>query len=205
MYFKIQKGMRRVYLAKSNKANPNLVSAVRQTLTKFDVQIVEFTGGSYSNDLLLSCDELYVIPDLSEAENDEYGKSWSVSIGKGLYQQIQSFIEPKGGDNIFIVTDFDDLLGVGGIHYDDDDDNFISIKAAGGDDYITYAYVIINTKNADIAPWELYDYVLESNQLKDVSWATELVDSCLTNTPKQIVKGGIKGVGSIILRRRARR
>lgn len=168
--------MKRVYIAKSNKANPNLVSRVRQTLSVFDVQIVEFTGGSYSHDLLLSCDELYVIPDLSEAENDEYEESWSVSIGKGLYEQIKAFSEKHNHDNIFIATEYSKEEGVGGLHYDDDDYNFISIKVADENDYIIYAYLIVNTKNADVAPWELYDYVSESNQLKDESWVSNALN-----------------------------
>jgi hypothetical protein len=167
--------MKRVYIAKSNRANPNLVSAVRQTLSKFDVEIVEFTGGTYSHDLLLVCDELYVIPDLSDAyEDDDDDCSWSVSIGKGLYEQIKTFSKKDAHDNIFIVTDFDNELGVGGVHYDDDDD-VISIEIYDDNDYINHALITINTARIDIASWELYDYVLESNNIKDKSWVGDIL------------------------------
>lgn len=201
MYFKIQKGMKRVYLAKSNKANPDIVSSVRKTLAKFDVQVVEHTGGSYSNDLLLSCDELYVIPDLSEAENDEYGKSWSVAIGKGLYEQILVFSKVHNHNDIFIITNYDG--DASGLYYEDDSEYHYSIKVVDETDYITYAYLMINTKNSMVNPWNLYDYVLESNNIKDESWATELVTSYLSDTTKRIAT--TKGFDSIILRRRGRR
>lgn len=172
--------MKRVYLAKSNKANPNLVSAVRQTLAKFDVQVVEFTGGAYSHELLLSCDELYVIPDLSGAKQDDYINYWSVPIGRGLYEQIQAFKIAKHHDNIFIATDYDGIVGVGGVYYEEDSDDYCSIDTENGYDYVTYAYLMINTKNCMINPWDLYDYVLESNDIKDESWVsnalTESID-----------------------------
>lgn len=167
--------MKRVYLAKSNRANPNLVSVVRQTLSKFNVQIVEFTGGYYTHDLLLSCDELYVIPDISEAYQDDYNNFWSLSIGKGLYEQIQAFHNKVSNNDIFIVTDFDNQFGVGGFYYEENNDNLYSIDIENENDYVDYAYLTVNTENASINPWELYDFVLESNQLKDESWVSNIL------------------------------
>jgi len=177
MYFKLDKSkkMKRVYLAKSNRANPNLVSVVRQTLSKFNVQIVEFTGGYYTHDLLLSCDELYVIPDISEAYQDDYNNFWSLSIGKGLYEQIQAFHNKVSNNDIFIVTDFDNQFGVGGFYYEENNDNLYSIDIENENDYVDYAYLTVNTENASINPWELYDFVLESNQLKDESWVSNIL------------------------------
>ena len=155
--------MKRVYLAKSNRANPNLVSAVRQTLSKFDIELVEYIGGSYSNDLLLSCDELYIIPDLSKSFDDDYEGTWSVPLGKGLYEQITSF-----QNDVFIVTDYDGHIGIGGIHYDDIQDMVIEI--ADESDYVDYAMFTVDTEFCDKTSWELYDYISESNVLKDKTW-----------------------------------
>ena len=167
--------MKRVYLAKSNRANPNLVSAVRQTLSKFDIELVEFTGGEYSHELLLSCDELYVIPDLSEAKQDDCNNYWSVPIGKGLYEQVQAFSKAHKHNDMFIVTDYDNIDGVGGVYYDEDSDYFYSMEVENENDYITYAYFTVNTKNMDVVPWELYDFVLESNDIKDTSWISDVM------------------------------
>ena len=87
----------KVYLAKSNKANPDLVSKVRQNLSQFEVEIVEFTGGTYTHKPLLSCELLIVVPDLTN--ND-------IIIGKGLFEQINEFINYKDDENILIVTNF---------------------------------------------------------------------------------------------------
>jgi len=181
MYFKLDKSkkMKRVYLAKSNRANPNLVSVVRQTLSKFNVQIVEFTGGYYTHDLLLSCDELYVIPDINEAYQDNNTNFWSVSIGKGLYEQIQAFHNKTSNNDIFIVTDFDDQLGVGGFYYEGNHDDIYSIDIENENDYVDYAYLTVNTENATINPWELYDFVLESNDIKDESWVSNALNESI--------------------------
>jgi hypothetical protein len=182
--------MKRVYIAKSNRANPNLVSAVRQTLSKFDVEIVEFTGGYYTHDLLESCEELYVIPDLNDSFDDEYGGFWSVPIGKGLYEQIEHFSGYNGSTEVFIVTDFDNNVGVGGIYYEGNDDDFHSITVENENDYVKYAYLTINTNNAEIAPWELYDFVLESNELKDESWVSDALNESVEEHRTWKVKNG---------------
>ena len=85
----------KVYLAKSNKANPDLVSKVRQNLSQFEVEIVEFTGGTYTHKPLLGCDLLIVVPDLTNN---------GIIVGKGLYEQIDAFGNAKDVEDILIVT-----------------------------------------------------------------------------------------------------
>ena len=210
MYFKIQKDMKKVYLAKSNKANPNTVSKVRQTLSKFNIQVVEFTGGTYSNDLLLSCDELIVIPDISECYDDGY--YWNCSIGKGLYEQIDAFKAKKNVDGFFIVT-ADDEEGVGGYYYDN---GINGLYSNGGEleeceilihdeyDYINYGYIAIDTVKTGHVGFEISEYMQEITDLKDESWATELVSSVMSKTLK-LAPVVYNGFGGIILRRRSRR
>jgi hypothetical protein len=92
----------KVYLAKSNRANPNLVTKVRQTLSSFQIEIVEYTGGLFSHAPMMECDKLVVVPDLS---NDE------VIIGKGLYKQIDRFSRCKGIECVLVLSseDLDEL------------------------------------------------------------------------------------------------
>lgn len=52
----------KVYLAKSNKANPDVVARVRQTLSNYNLEIVEFKGGTYSHKQLLECDQMVIVP-----------------------------------------------------------------------------------------------------------------------------------------------
>ena len=114
----------KVYLAKSNRANPNLVTRVRQALSKFEIEIVEFTGGQFSHKPMLECEYLVVVPDLSGEE---------IIIGKGLYEQIDRFQSEYGWDNILVVA------------HDDHED--IPIREIGEveiidyDDYVSYAVI----------------------------------------------------------------
>lgn len=179
--------MKRIYLAKSNKANPNLVSEVRQTLSKFDVEVVEYVGGTYSHNLLMSCDELIVIPDLSQSYHDDLLGNWCVSLGKGLCEQIQTFIKKYNHDNIFVVTNYDGYSGIGGVYYEEDSE-YYSISIENERDYVSYAYFIVNTQEGLLAPWELYEYVLETNNLKDESWAKNALDDSIKKHKVLMVK-----------------
>jgi hypothetical protein len=104
----------KVYLAKSNRANPDLVSRVRQALSKFPIQIVEYTGGQFSHAPMMECEQLVVVPDLEDE---------GVIIGKGLYEQISKFGNGKGFEYLFVIADeglnFKDVEGLDIIDYDD--------------------------------------------------------------------------------------
>ena len=111
----------KVYLAKSNRANPDVVSRVRQALSKFPIQIVEYTGGQFSHTPMMECERLVVVPDL---EGDE------IVIGKGLFEQINKFSRGKLLDLVFVVTDED--LTVKDIE---------DIDIVTDDDYVSYAVI----------------------------------------------------------------
>jgi hypothetical protein len=51
--------------------------------------IIEYSGGQYSNNALLSCDYLVVVPESTPNLTD---LSSEISIGKGLYEQIESLL-----------------------------------------------------------------------------------------------------------------
>ena len=123
----------KVYLAKSNRANPELVNRVRQTLLNFDVEVVEFNGGKFSHAQMNNCEQLVVVPDLT---NDIYDDN--VIIGKGLYGQITEFINRKGEECIFIITD--NKMTVSEIE---------DISIIDYDDYICHARVDFNLGGND--------------------------------------------------------
>ncbi len=184
--------MKKVYLAKSNRANPNLVSRVRQTLSNFDVEIVEYTGGTFSHDELLGCDELIVIPDVSTGETDMYDEFHQIDIGKGLYEQMDSFRD-RHDDGFFIVTDFDGSEGIGGYFYDtginhrknEEDECEIAIKDSR--DFIKYGYISFNLSRTGYAEWEFNDYVKESFEEKTVQSILNSIEN------KKVVTSGTYG------------
>ena len=99
----------KVYLAKSNKSNPNVVSRVRQTLSDYDVDIVEYTGGSYSHRPMVDCDFLVVVPELCESWCED-----GVIVGKGLYEQLTAWQDNNDSSDILFIVD--EHLSVGEIY-----------------------------------------------------------------------------------------
>lgn len=76
----------KVYLAKSNRADPNKVSQVRTFLQKFDnITIREFEGGAYSNTMLKDSDLLVVVATNLPVVGE------SVRLGRGIADQIRDF------------------------------------------------------------------------------------------------------------------
>lgn len=126
----------KIYFAKSNRANPNHVILVREILSRFDVDVVEYSGGAYSHKPLLECDMLIVLPDLTDTLNSET----EVALGKGLFEQINAFQKhnPKKSD-LFIINDVD--LDYGAVGYGDVED----MDCADEDDYVNYGVIIFNT------------------------------------------------------------
>lgn len=140
----------KVYLAKSNKANPDLVSKVRQNLSQFEVEIVEFTGGTYTHKPLLSCELLIVVPDLTN--ND-------IIIGKGLFEQINEFINYKDDENILIVTNFKNET----IFVDMVDDMYVD----DGNDYVNYGVLSVSGSEDKISDVLKLTYGYKKKTMKE--------------------------------------
>ena len=123
----------KIYLGKSNRANPDHVHMVRKTLKGFDVEIVEYTGGGYSHKPLLGCDMLVVLPELKgDEEEQEY-----VPLGKGLHEQIQSFEHNVNKCDILIVHECNEKWGASVTGLD-------GLDVADTDDYVNYSFAILD-------------------------------------------------------------
>lgn len=99
----------KIYLAKSNKANPDDVMRVRQLLSKYPIEIVEYSGGTYSNKPLKDCQFLIIVPCMENVE-ENWGEI-TVTIGKGLHDQITYFESLNNGceiNNILVLSDTSD-------------------------------------------------------------------------------------------------
>ena len=119
----------KVYLAKSNRANPDVVSRVRQALSKFPIQIVEYTGGQFSHAPMMECEQLVVVPDLEDEE---------IVIGKGLYEQISKFGNNNGYEYVFVISEED--LTVKDVE---------QIDVIDYDDYVAFALIEFKRGNGD--------------------------------------------------------
>jgi len=141
----------KVYLAKSNRTNPEVVARVRQTLSNYNLEIVEFKGGSYSHRPLLECDQLVVVPEELDLER--------VTLGKGLYEQIEAFSRKNlhNSDNIiFISSEYCDTAMVD------------SYNILDSDDYVNYGEVNISEDwctLTDVLDDVVSDYYLGSGEV----------------------------------------
>lgn len=135
--------MTKIYLAKSNRANPDDVIGIRSILQKYpkDIEIVEFKGGTYSHKDLQSCDVLIVIPDLNEYDSncDDY-----IIIGKGLYGQIEAFkrTHPNEYAILVVLTVTEKWDCVMPLYKLEEDDT---------DDYINYGSIIIDSNSVSVS------------------------------------------------------
>jgi hypothetical protein len=96
--------MTNIYLAKSNRCNPDYLIKVRAILNEYsnNINIFEYNGGPYTHNDLEKCDILLIIPDLSSYNDDD-----SILLGKGLHEQIVHFNQGKKNSftDILIVLD----------------------------------------------------------------------------------------------------
>lgn len=89
----------RIYLAKSGQCDPDAAIRIASAFSKLDAEIVEWSGGTYSHDPMLSCDYLIVIPPAHFNEENS-------TVGKGQYEQLKEWQRMKSTSNIYIVNKY---------------------------------------------------------------------------------------------------
>ena len=125
--------MKKIYLAKSNRCNPDTLFKVREELKKYDCIVMEYNGGAYTDVDMLSCDMLLI---LTEKFNHDV-----TIVGKGLYNQIVTFNDKMNG-LIFVLPHISDkpLLKI----------ERLSLRKMN--DFVEYADVVISEmKNCNLS------------------------------------------------------
>ena len=148
--------MERIYLGKSNRANPNMVSNVRDLVSKYNIELVEFTGGNYNSSIVKTCNYLIIVPELSDNSD--------IIIGKGLYEQITTFCGARKGnkDLVFIIPNQTLPLRCGVLK---------NLAIIDNTNYIKHALVNFETLCGDylkdilddVSPFNLDEIILEKN------------------------------------------
>jgi len=104
--------MTNIYLAKSNRCNPDYLIKVRAILNEYsnNINIFEYNGGPYTHNDLEKCDILLIIPDLSGYDLDDN----CIGLGKGLHEQIVYFNQGKTYDYVdtLVVIDVTDKYAI---------------------------------------------------------------------------------------------
>lgn len=99
--------MSKVYLSKSNASNFEVYSLVKKKLQEMGHQIVEFSGGVYSNIPMLACEYLFIVPPEriigSPTSNgrrnfnfDDHSYLGTYELGRGQSDQIKTWMLEKG-------------------------------------------------------------------------------------------------------------
>lgn len=96
-------GYPKVYLSRSNEADPNQVDVVRAALNEIrNIDLRMYQGGKYSNHDVVNADYLILVPPMHSTLHKQDNKRLDIIIGKGQYQQIEDFadITEIGSTNI---------------------------------------------------------------------------------------------------------
>lgn len=95
-------GYPKVYLSRSNEADPNHIDVVRAALNEIrNIDVRMYQGGKYSNHDVIHADYLILVPPKTSLIHSPDGKGIDIFIGKGQYYQI---------------TDFSDISDIGSVN-----------------------------------------------------------------------------------------
>jgi len=131
----------KIYLAKSNRANPDHITMVRKTLSEFEVEVVEFKGGAYSHKPLLQCEMLVILPEL-DVSDDEDCYIEELPLGKGLHEQYEAFKHKnKNKCDILIIDGCDAGWGASVNTIDE-------LDVCDDTDYVNYSVALIDPDNS---------------------------------------------------------
>ena len=131
---------KKIYLAKSNRSNPDIVQKLRKQIKQEGFEVVEYTGGIFTHTPMLESDIILVVPDLSRYQYEcDFD---TIDVGKGLFTQID--VASRDEQPIYIIRN--DRLEFTKL---ENNDEFGEIT--GYDDYINYGYIILdNTLKIDL-------------------------------------------------------
>lgn len=136
----------KVYLSKSNRCNPNHVMLVRQAIKDHyndidNFELLEFTGGTYTPEKLLSADLVFVVTEQDPIESDDV---MLVVVGRGIYSEVRQFLDEKMHDTqhgIFYCNFVDDE--VFNLH------QILGAKITNMDSWVNYAKMMVAKTKSD--------------------------------------------------------
>ena len=99
----------KVYLAKSNRCDFELVSKVRNYLKRFSqIELLEWVGGEYTDAEIKLANVIIFVTENPATYHDNY------FVGKGLHKQLDTFVKSKKVEdplaNAFVVNSLDENL-----------------------------------------------------------------------------------------------
>lgn len=78
----------KIYISKSKQSDFNQLLKLKSDLSKFkNIEVLEFQGGTYNTDLLLSADLVIFIPPKNSIL-DQVIKGYQIEVGRGQYEEF---------------------------------------------------------------------------------------------------------------------
>lgn len=135
-----------IYLSKSNRCNPNHVMLVRQAIKDHyenydDFELLEWTGGTYSPEKLLSANFVFVVSEQDPIESEDV---MLIVVGRGIYSEARQFLDEKVRDNdhgIYYCNFVDDEIF--NLH------QVLGAKLTNMDSWINYAKMMVAKTKSD--------------------------------------------------------
>jgi hypothetical protein len=94
----------KVYLSKSKMGSMDILMKVRDLLNQYDIELLEFSGGEYTDTLLQSADIVLVLPHtLPRPFNYDF------YLGKGQFTEYSISINSNKQETYFIICPGDEL------------------------------------------------------------------------------------------------
>lgn len=90
-----------IYLSKSNRCNPMFVMSARKFIQESfpGVELLEFTGGSYNRNVILSADLCFVVSDaMPIVDHDK--EIMIIDVGRGIYTEVREFLDKTEGTDL---------------------------------------------------------------------------------------------------------
>lgn len=79
----------KIYISKSKQSDFNQLLKLKSDLSKFkNIEVLEFQGGTYNTDLLLSADLVIFIPPKNSILDDQVINRYQIEVGRGQYEEF---------------------------------------------------------------------------------------------------------------------
>lgn len=158
----------KVYLSRSNAADPAVFSVVKAAIENLGHEVVTFNGGAYSKEPLLACDALVVVPSAEMLPGIKRGdtstslEDTQPDIGKGQYEQCidfakthaESFDDESFEEDLLEISMREDKLMLLVQEVDKSDPDHPSV----------YVHNIIDIRGQDASDWKTrYGFLVTDN------------------------------------------
>ena len=143
----------KIYLAKSNRCDFELVSRTKNYLKRFSqIEVLEWVGGEYTNKDVHKCDVIIFITENPSSHLGNY------SVGKGLYTQLRDFCDTHNNhlEKTFVLNSIDQDIYL---------DNILDFRIEDSKSWVNYG--VFETDGMAMNMWSLEAFPSKYYEFKE--------------------------------------